>query len=129
MLRVAIVSMAMMLVAGTAQADDYTLLAKVGSLKPNGQVIFPLTNIKHGELLTVTAEGSGKGDIDCYLITKDPTDKAWHVLALDERTDDACSIRVYPLTSNPIRLWILNQENKPNTFTVTVDQYKRQMVR
>jgi hypothetical protein len=124
MLRAVVVSVAMMLVAGNVKADDNThLLQKSGDLKPNGQVIFSLPQLKRGELLSTYVEGTNKdGDLDCYILIKGPSDKAWHILALDESNKNSCSIRIYPQTDFPVKLWILNNGTKIDSFSVVVDQ-------
>jgi hypothetical protein len=104
-------------IATSVQADTH-LLQTSGKLKPNKQMTIPLPDIKTGELLSVNVEGSGNSDVDCYLLIKD---KSWHVLASDDSKQDSCHINIYPLTSNPIKLWILNSGLQSDNFSIIVN--------
>jgi hypothetical protein len=104
----------------TGRADGHLLQAS-GTLKPDAQVFYPLPQLKRGELLSISAIGSG-GDLDCYILIKGPSDKVWHILALDERETDSCSIRIYPQTDFPSKLWLRNNGSKNDSFSVVLDR-------
>jgi hypothetical protein len=107
-------------VAATAQADTHFFEA-AGTLKPDGQVFYPLA-LKQGVFTYITVTGSGKSDIDCYLLVKPEANKAWHVLGLDEADKDACYLGGYIKTDKPLKLWIRNNGTAVDQYSVVVDQ-------
>ena len=86
------------------------------SLAPNQQQVIDLQPAKLKEVLYVQVQGSGGGDLDCYLLVNH------RIVSKDEGNADMCYLGMYVNTNKPIKLWIVNHGKYPTHFQARVDQ-------
>lgn len=84
-------------------------------LPPNKSAIFRLIQPKQDMPLSVKVAGSGKGDVDCYLITNGK------VLAQDESSKDSCELVMVP-GGNDVTIWIVQHGNATVDYHVVAMQ-------
>jgi hypothetical protein len=86
------------------------------SLAPDQQQVVQLQPVKYGKMLWVQVDGSGAGDLDCYLLVNH------RIVSKDEGIADMCYLGMYVNTDQPIKLWILNNGKHTTKYVMRADQ-------
>jgi hypothetical protein len=60
------------------------------------------------------------GDVDCYLLRRNPTGHGWVIWQLDERPGSRCDFLIDKAPAEPLHLWVHNQGNKDSYVDVNV---------
>lgn len=90
-------------------------------MQPSAQIITNLY-VKKDVPVKLDAKGNGHGDLDCYLLRRNPNGDGWAIAAKDESNMDQCSITYTPVLAQPMRLWMVNHGVHPTNYTVVVKQ-------
>lgn len=94
-----------------------------GTLVQNQDVRpYPSFSPKKDLPIKVEIKGDGHGDLDCYLLRRNPQGQGWVVAAKDESNLDQCSFNFTPTSDAPIKLWVINHGVHPTTYTAVVNQ-------
>lgn len=85
------------------------------TLKPNSAVHYDLTFVGNKKA-TIDVEGSGKGDLDCYIF-----DKNTHLLMKDDTSNNSCHFEWLPKTDTSVLLVITNYSSVDDSFVLIAD--------
>jgi hypothetical protein len=77
----------------------------IDALRPGASVTYTMA-LRAGEYTTIAVDGDSDGDLDCYLY-----DGGGNLVDDDERTVDACVLRVAPEWTGRFRLVVTNNGN------------------
>jgi hypothetical protein len=83
------------------------------ALAPNAVKRFPV-DFQKGQVASVDVIGSGKGDIDCYLIDRQTAS----FLAKDESSTDMCHLSVVVPETKSYQLVVWNHGEHSTTFDI-----------
>jgi hypothetical protein len=89
-----------------------------GLIKPEKHKTFLLPKVAPHTSLTVSVQGNGNGDIDCFLLQ----DKK--IVVKNETYLDSCVLTTVPKPNAQLKLWIVNHGNKTDKFSIVVDTDK-----
>ena len=101
--------------------EPKVLVENTGDMSPSAQLVSNFY-VSKDVPVKLEAKGNGHGDLDCYLLRRNPRGDGWVVASKDESNLDQCSVSYSPTMAEPLRLWVVNHGVHPTTYTVTVKQ-------
>jgi hypothetical protein len=94
-----------------------------GDIRPAHAYTYVLPVTKRGYYYSVNVRGlSQGGDIDCYLLAKNPAGQGYVSKYTDESAANKCSFGFYATGDDVYKLWLFNNGTADDAFDVTVVQ-------